>query len=81
MTHFAVNWSPLPLPARPVITTGVGLSTQAGGGVMTETCSHVYTVPDGYEYCNRTDVEQDGTVLSCPEHRSESVTDLLTPAV
>lgn len=51
---------------------------------MTEqTCSHVYVVEPGkdYRYCERTDVEQDGTVLSCPEHRSADRTDLLTPAV
>lgn len=66
-------------PARAGMTTVASLSTWDGGGAMTETCSHVYTTPDGYAYCERTDVVVDGTVLSCPEHRSEQSTDLLTP--
>lgn len=36
----------------------------------TPTCAYVYTTTDGYTYCDRTDVEVDGTVLSCPEHRT-----------
>lgn len=37
---------------------------------MKLTCDYVTRTADGYEYCPRTDVQVDGTVLTCPKHHT-----------